>query len=60
MLLHMFLVCRYVAVYDWAPSLLKIWVPLVMGIVVILTVAIEVRIFYGLGWQDVRRPNELF
>jgi hypothetical protein len=56
----MFLVCRYVAVYDWAPSLLKIWVPLVMGIVVILTVAIEVRIFYGLGWQDVRRPNELF
>jgi hypothetical protein len=52
--------CSYVAVYDWAPSLLKLWVPLVMGTVVLLTMAIEARIFYGLGWQDVRRPNELF
>jgi hypothetical protein len=31
-----------------------------MGIVVLLTSAIEVRMFYGFGWQDVRRPNEVF
>ena len=39
--------CSYMAVHDLAPGLLKLWVPAVIGGAAVVTVAAEIRIWFG-------------
>jgi hypothetical protein len=40
-------VCRYMATYDCAPCLLKLYVPLIVTISTLAVVFIEVRVGFG-------------
>jgi hypothetical protein len=44
-------VCRYIALYDTKPVLMKVWVPVVTYTVAFLVIAIEVRMAYGFATQ---------
>lgn len=43
---------RYLCVYDWAPYLLRLWVPLMLGVTITLVLLMEGRMLYGFVFQD--------
>jgi hypothetical protein len=39
-----------VITWDWAPWLLKVWVPLIITLISILVIGAEIRIVVGFVW----------
>jgi hypothetical protein len=48
------LLYRYCTAYNCAPWLLKIWVPFVMGSVIVMVAGMEMRMWYGFTFEDQR------